>query len=99
MNPCIELCWNRYSRHYSPECDNKCDYAKAVLENKALKQSLVQSASEQAAAEHGRWLDEYMVDQENLSMECSACGGRHIAYWKTIVPYCPNCGAKMDLKG
>ena len=37
MNPCVELCWQRYGKQYSPECDTKCDYAKAVAENKALK--------------------------------------------------------------
>lgn len=34
MNPCVELCYLRYGKEYSPECNEKCDYAKAVDELK-----------------------------------------------------------------
>ena len=40
MNPCIELCYLRYGKQYTPECDEFCDYAKAVKENKQLKVAL-----------------------------------------------------------
>jgi len=34
--PCFE-CKNRYSREYSKECDDFCDYAKAIKEKKRLE--------------------------------------------------------------
>lgn len=34
MNPCVELCYLRHGKEYSPECNEKCDYAKAVDELK-----------------------------------------------------------------
>ena len=45
---------------------------------------------------HGRWLNE--LRGSSLNGTCSVCGDYDHAYafaWK----YCPNCGAKMDLKG
>lgn len=37
MNPCVELCYNRYGKQYSEECDEICAYAKAVKELKESK--------------------------------------------------------------
>ena len=39
---------------------------------------------------HGRWVDEY----EGLPF-CSVCD--YNGYGHLMSPYCPNCGAKMDL--
>lgn len=39
---------------------------------------------------HGRWVDEY----EGLPF-CSVCD--YNGYGHLMPPYCPNCGAKMDL--
>lgn len=38
---------------------------------------------------HGRW-----IDKGSLSCRCSECGCKN----GKETPYCPNCGAKMDLK-
>lgn len=46
---------------------------------------------------HGRWIDN--MDEKgylcNAWRKCSACGGLN---YKKKPNYCPNCGAKMDLK-
>ena len=40
---------------------------------------------------HGRWLP----TRPNLcSVKCSICE----KFWETETPYCPSCGAKMDLE-
>ena len=38
FNPCVEHCFNRYGKQYSSECDENCDYAKAVKEKKMLEE-------------------------------------------------------------
>lgn len=38
FNPCVEHCFNRYGKQYSSECDEYCDYAKAVKEKKMLEE-------------------------------------------------------------
>lgn len=44
---------------------------------------------------HGYWID---VDDELISGRCSVCGWESHLYEDDVVgmPYCPNCGAKMD---
>ena len=42
---------------------------------------------------HGRWIH----DINNL-YGCSECLGRETMSQKKLKPYCPNCGAKMDLE-
>ena len=48
---------------------------------------------------HGRWLTEYEPDGKPYCFHCSVCDsdfsivGNKIAY-----DYCPDCGAKMDMK-
>lgn len=45
---------------------------------------------------HGRWIDDYNVDEYPLfrnGCKCSACGFR-TSYGKP--KYCMNCGARMD---
>ena len=37
FNPCYEHCFLRYGKEYSPECDLKCEYAKAVFMYKAVE--------------------------------------------------------------
>lgn len=34
FNPCMEHCFIRYGKQYTSECDNVCDYAKAVKDKK-----------------------------------------------------------------
>lgn len=38
MNPCIEYCNFRFGKQYTPECDEKCDYAKEAKRRKQLEQ-------------------------------------------------------------
>ena len=36
--PCFEHCYVKYGKQYEPKrCDDTCDYARAILENKELK--------------------------------------------------------------
>ncbi len=36
--PCVEHCFVKFGKHYTPKCDNTCEYAKAVKErNKAVE--------------------------------------------------------------
>lgn len=44
---------------------------------------------------HGRWI--YIRDEENNGLyECSECHKRDIHAKECEVPYCWNCGARMD---
>ena len=57
---------------------------------------------------HGRWIDIHNGAYVNPIFKCSICGnnapieerypviGRMYTDW-SFTPYCPNCGAKMDL--
>lgn len=40
FNQCYEHCYLRFGKQYTPDCDDKCDYAKAVKENKLLKEEM-----------------------------------------------------------
>ena len=40
---------------------------------------------------HGKW-----IDVNPIKWECSECGD--LVYRYNNSPFCPNCGAKMDLK-
>ena len=44
---------------------------------------------------HGHWID---ADDTRISGKCSVCGWEAHLYEDDVVgmPYCPNCGAKMD---
>ena len=46
-----------------------------------------------APVRHGRWINHTMIDG-HIHAECSECHKVRI-----IDNFCPNCGAKMDLKG
>lgn len=39
-NPCVELCYQRYGKQYTPDCDNKCEFARAIKENKSFKEEI-----------------------------------------------------------
>ena len=56
------------------------------------------------AVEHGQWIPlEYDGFADGNPVwdlwECSECQEEHRGEEDTLTPYCPNCGAKMDLKG
>ena len=40
INPCIDLCYTRYGKQYSPDCDDKCEYAKIAKEKKLLEKEM-----------------------------------------------------------
>lgn len=40
FNPCYEHCYLRFGKEYSPDCDEKCEYAKAVKERDAAVKEL-----------------------------------------------------------
>lgn len=52
-----------------------------------------------APVKHGRWIH---LDQEEstISGKCSCCGWEAHYYEDDVadMPYCPNCGARMDLE-
>ena len=53
---------------------------------------------------HGRWIPlEYDGFADGNPVwdlwECSECQEEHSGDEDTLTPYCPNCGAKMDLEG
>ena len=47
---------------------------------------------------HGRWI--YPEEESTISGKCSCCGWEAHYYEDDVVdmPYCPNCGARMDLE-
>ena len=50
-------------------------------------------------ARHGRWETDGMImdDGEYLMTRCTACGEAYEYGYN--MPFCPNCGARMDGKG
>ncbi len=46
------------------------------------------------AVKHGKWIHTHIGTTSKLT--CSSCGHEDILCEKTR--YCPNCGAKMDIK-
>lgn len=37
FNPCYDYCYIRLNKQYTEDCDKKCDFAKAIEENKILR--------------------------------------------------------------
>lgn len=48
---------------------------------------------------HGKWIQiwENPDDGNNVICSCSVCGQNNNWYKNILHPYCPECGAKMDL--
>lgn len=40
MDPCVDFCFNRFGKTYTEECNDRCEYAKAVRRKKELEDSL-----------------------------------------------------------
>ena len=51
-----------------------------------------------ASVKHGRWI--YPKEELTISGKCSCCGWEAHYYEDDVadMPYCPNCGARMDLE-
>lgn len=58
LEPCFELCYLRYNKEYTKECDNNCMYAKACKENR-YKDEIIEYL-----------LD--MLEEEHMGMKASA---------------------------
>lgn len=41
FNPCFEHCNLRFGKQYTPDCDDKCEFAKVVKEKKDLEKELL----------------------------------------------------------
>ena len=50
MDPCIDYCFNRFGKGYTKDCDNNCEYAKVIAENKELCANLARVTAERDAA-------------------------------------------------
>ena len=37
FNPCVDYCYIKHNKQYSEDCNDKCDYAQAVLDVKKYK--------------------------------------------------------------
>jgi DNA-directed RNA polymerase subunit RPC12/RpoP len=54
-------------------------------------------AQPDAEEKHGKWKRVYNRPK-SIIFQCSLCGGEAYKYIQEYsYPYCPNCGAKMDL--
>ena len=54
--------------------------------------------AEYAEVKHGKWIECFEDWRKQISGdECSACGFQHYGCGISHYPYCPNCGAKMDV--
>lgn len=40
FNPCFEHCYIRYGKEYTPDCDNKCDYARTARDLRLIEEEL-----------------------------------------------------------
>ena len=53
-----------------------------------------------APVKHGRWIHLDRREYATISGKCSCCGWEAHYYEDDVadMPYCPNCGARMDLE-
>ena len=68
---------------------------------KPLIVSLVekQPTADVAEVRHGKWQHCYEDWRKQIEGdECSACGFQHYGTNIRNYPYCPNCGARMDVR-
>lgn len=63
MNPCIDYCFNRFGKEYTKDCDNNCEYAKVIVENKKLQVDLARMTN----ADHIR-----AMSDEELALQFGA---------------------------
>ena len=71
------------------ETEAKAEYACLMRENIDAQPTV------EAEPKHGRWI--YIRDEENNGLyECSECHKGDIHAKECEVPYCWNCGARMD---
>ncbi|MBP3699146.1 MAG: hypothetical protein J6J01_06685 [Oscillospiraceae bacterium] len=98
--PCYSIMYfdpedNEFHIGYSSYC---LDYVLRWLEEE------FEVSGENEPVKHGRWIpleyDGYADGSPVWDLwECSKCQEEHSGDEDTLTPYCPNCGAKMDLEG
>ena len=54
MNPCVDYCYSRFGKEYTPECDADCDYAKVCAELKHVRVEQDTAAGSEAKADAGK---------------------------------------------
>jgi rubrerythrin len=56
-------------------------------------------AADVVEVKRGKWKECFEDWRKQISGdECSVCGFQHYGVSMTIYNYCPNCGARMDVK-
>ena len=66
LNPCYEHCYLRFGKSYGPDCNDKCEYAKAIQENNDLKEEFEELNRPIVTLED-------LAFQVCLSTECENC--------------------------
>ena len=98
------MCVNKY-RHdqftYSVKCSNSaCDVIPLTYECSEETQAISNWNKRVDAydVKHGEWIIVNNRDFEQVDAKCSICGYTDVFDETGFYKYCPNCGAKMDLK-
>lgn len=79
MDPCIDYCFNRFGKEYTKDCDNNCEYAKVIAENKKLQSDLSRVTAERdAAIEYVRGQCKYCKH----NFDCTSRKGPHSNCWE-----------------
>ena len=59
--PCTE-CYRKFDKQYTSECDDKCDYARAVKENKLIRERVMELYSYEKLQELNKWVIEHFSE-------------------------------------
>lgn len=72
-----------------------CVQKLAEYEDTGLSPAEVAELAQAKAVKHGKWI---VPDDTVIACICSVCGWESNLYEDDVMgmPYCPNCGAKMD---
>ena len=90
-----QLICNEKYKHMTSK--NRDVYKDAVLACKSVV-SHYKTNVEAEPRKHGRWIDMQYPLAGHTLISCSECGERLDidSSYKSIINYCPNCGAMMD---
>lgn len=100
----IEWFERRKAMCLSDRCQQAEDAALSAL--KEREERSAQPPADVAPVVHGRWIENQHWEYKNGNMTmngdtgvgCSACGKVNFTGINQKTPYCPSCGAKMDLE-
>lgn len=85
------------SYYTNKECNGKLSFVATEIKQHFADLLSDQPTLDVEPVKHGRWI--YIRDEENIGLgihECSECHKRDIHAKDREVPYCWNCGTKMD---